>query len=720
MSKFSSFSWPRLFLAMLFLIGLWSGIPLIAQQPPMAPTVPPKGAVDVTPQVKALVHNNTLSVVAETALAGVDPARKIVKKLVVIYTAGAQQKVIVVTEGETVRIAALPGDTLSIKKALYGDIAAPVVDVNALLMTNYPAAPGSAKEGTNIFLPRPQLQITPVQPVRVEKRGDIYFADFGAAAFGNLQITLPDNAPAATLSIRLGEKLNDDDSIDRKPPGSVNFIETSISTRPGQKVYQTQIPLKKGPQSGDSAVKTPSDIGNITPFRYVEIEGSPIPLTAASLRQLFVHTAFNDDASEFHSSDETLNAVWNLCKHTMKATTAFGVYIDGERERRPYEADAYINFLSHMATDFNPEVGRYSVEYLLAHPTWPTEWSFHMPMMVEAEYEATGDTALAARNYEALKKKLLMDKARADGLLQSTAIVDWPQGERDNYNEGKTEGQQVGPQINTVANAFYFHALQNMATLARALKKDDDAREFDAKAAQVLQVFNEKLFNPARGLYVDGEGSIHTSLHANMFPLTFGLVPQDRQAKVTDFVQSRGMACSVYGAQYLLEALYKAGRDDDGLKLMTARDERSWWNMIRLGSTMTMEAWDPKFKGNLTWSHPWGAAPANIIARFLVGVRPLRPGYEQILIAPRPGTLQSFQAKVPTPHGPVTVNFDRQNGFQVTIEVPPGTSARVSLPVKVGTTAQVQVDKKQIATTTEQNALVVENVGPGRHIFEMR
>ena len=401
----------------------------------------------------------------------------------------------------------------------------------------------------------------------------------------------------------------------------------------------------------------PSAIGNITPFRYAEIEGAPADLGAANLRQLAVHTAFDDDASSFVSSDETLNAVWDLCKHTMKATTAFGVYVDGERERLPYEADAYINMLSHFAVDLNPEIARYTLEYLLAHPTWPTEWSLHLPMIAAQEYRATGDKALAARNYDALVAKLMMDKARAsDGLLRASAIVDWPAPERDGYNNGVADPnkpQQVGPMINTVANAFYYHSLREMAMLARALDKTNDADNFDTRAAQVYKAFNATFFDKTRGIYIDGEGSNHASLHANMFALAFDLVPDERQKKVADWMESRGMAASVYGAQYLLEALYKSGRDDYALSLMNSREQRSWWNMIRGGSTMTWEAWDPKFKPNLTWNHAWGAAPANIIARYLVGVAPIGAGYEKISIAPQPGTLASFDAKIPTARGPV-------------------------------------------------------------------
>ena len=173
-----------------------------------------------------------------------------------------------------------------------------------------------------------------------------------------------------------------------------------------------------------------------------------------------------------------------------------------------------------------------------------------------------------------------------------------------------------------------------MTLLARALEKTEDAREFEAKARQVYESFNAKFFDAAQGLYLDGEGSDHASLHANLFALDFGLVPADRQAKVADFVQSRGMACSVYGAQYLLEAMFKSGKDDYALRLMTAKGERSWPHMIELGSTMTLEAWDAKYKPNLTWNHAWGAAPANILSRFVLGVRPLSPGCRKTSSAP--------------------------------------------------------------------------------------
>jgi len=519
------------------------------------------------------------------------------------------------------------------------------------------------------------------KPLLSRFQDGVLLADFGQAVFGNVRIQSHGACLPPSLTIRLGEKLDAAGRIDRTPPGSVNFRELLVAVFPGQQTIVPVIPPKDFHLQPEP-VKMPRNLGEVTPFRYVEVEG--LEPESIALTRLFVHAPFDDSAADFTCSDDGLNAVWNLCKHTMKATTAFGVYIDGERERIPYEADAYINMLSHFACDVDPRVARATVDHLLAHPTWPTEWSHHMPMMAAMDYLYTGETDVAARHYESLKAKLLMEKCRPDGLLVASAIVDWPAVERDNYNHGVTDphnSKQVGPMVNTVANAFYFHALGRMALLAEALGKTDDAVFFRHEAEKVHAAFQSVFFDSAQGLYTDGEGSDHTSQHANFFPLAFGLVPETHIENVADFILSKAMACSVYGAQYLLEALFAAGRSDEAIALMAARGPRSWLRMLEDGSTMTWEAWGPEFKPNLTWNHAWGAAPANILSRFVLGVRPIDPGFSKFLVSPRLGLLRWIKGIVPTPHGPVGIEADCEG--KISLTVPFQTTAIFELPATV-------------------------------------
>jgi alpha-L-rhamnosidase len=141
------------------------------------------------------------------------------------------------------------------------------------------------------------------------------------------------------------------------------------------------------------------------------------------------------------------------------------------------------------------------------------------------------------------------------------------------------------------------------------------------------------------------------------------------------------MACSVYGAQYLLEALYAAGEPEYALSLMTSDSKRSWLNMLRVGATMTTEAWDEFYKPNLTWNHAWGSAPANIVARKIAGIEPATPGFSRIAIQPQLNGLERGDLTMPTPRGAVRVAWksgDEGPSFQVT--VPANTRAEIVLP----------------------------------------
>ena len=175
---------------------------------------------------------------------------------------------------------------------------------------------------------------------------------------------------------------------------------------------------------------------------------------------------------------------------------------------------------------------------------------------------------------------------------------------------------------------------------------------------RATKAFHALFYNAERGCYVDGEGAAHASLHANMLPLAFGLVPETERARVAAFVTSRGMACSVYGAQFLLEVCFEHGLAEHAVALMTSDSPRSWVNMMRRGATITMEAWDDGFKPNQDWNHAWGAAPANIVARGLLGIRPTVPGFAAYEVKPRLGGVARATYRYPTPRGAIVVEAD--------------------------------------------------------------
>jgi hypothetical protein len=548
--------------------------------------------------------------------------------------------------------------------------------------------------------------IEPAKPV--SKGSGSYFLDFGKDAFGTLVLNYkpPKND---TLIILLGEKLISPATIDPNPGGSIRYQEVKLPVTPEKHEYTVQLkPYLRN--TIPPAVVLPDTFGVIMPFRYCEIHNLNTPVEKVKIRQKVFNYYFNDKASSFSSSDTLLNRIWDLCKYSIKATSFCGIYIDGERERIPYEADALINQLGHYCVDNEYSLARRTNEYFMTNPTWPTEWLLTTVLLFYNDYLYTGDTRSLEKYYDALKYKTLTDLAREDGLISSASekltpeligklgfknssqkirdIVDWPPSQSETSwklvrPEGERDGHDMRP-VNTVVNAFHYMNMELMSVIAGQLGKTQDSLFYRNRANLVKEAINSILLDRNRGIYIDGEGSDHSSLHANMFPLAFGIVPEEYADRVIAFIKTRGMACSVYGSHFLLEALYKYREADYALDLMTATHDRSWFNMIRSGSTITMEAWDMKYKPNSDWNHAWGAAPANIIPRFLWGITPVEPGFAKVRISPQFSRLTSAEIRMPTIKGPVTGEYSTGKKMEkrFNISIPREMKAEFIFPVK--------------------------------------
>jgi alpha-L-rhamnosidase len=568
--------------------------------------------------------------------------------------------------------------------------------------------------------------------------------DFGKDAFGQVFMTVTSATESDTLMVHLGEAVTAAGHVNDKPTGTLRYRQIPVLLQKGTHRYAIQVKPDKR-NTGPKAILMPEYIGEVLPFRYVELATTPATRLEQVVRQVVTYP-FDETATTFTSSDSTLNQIWDLCKHTIRATTFTGYYVDGDRERIPYEADALLNQLSHYATDAEYNMAKRSLNYLVFHATWPTEWSLQNVLIAWYDYLYSGDSRTVKALYPELKAKLLLPLARPDGLISTRTglqspefkksihydtfdgrptiqdIVDWPQqgvlglGKKE---AGETDGF-VFTDYNAVVNAFHYQGLAFMAQLAGSLGKTDEAAQYAKRASLVKKAFQATFIDPKTGLVRDGEGTDHASLHANMMALAFGLVPEKEQATVLAHMRSRGMACSVYGSQFLLDALYNANEGAYALALITSKDERSWYNMLRTGSTMTTEAWDTRYKPNQDWNHAWGSAPANIIVRKLMGVEALTPAYETIQIKPQPDTVRHASLQLATLRGPVLAAFDNTpDHFVLRATLPANTSGVVYLPRKKAK-SQVLENGKLIKATADGNFWKITSVGAGSHEWEVR
>lgn len=579
-----------------------------------------------------------------------------------------------------------------------------------------------------------------------EKEDDVLVLDFGKAAFGALLLRVEPSTEPYDILVSLGEKLSPDGRVWFPTPGVDRFpsqiahYTTRVHVDAGMSEVLVEGPERFRPEPKD----LPGGLKAVFPFRFAEVRGAENRLIPTKSAQLMIRYPADFGVSSFTSSNSTINDVWEFSKHTIEATTFAGIFVDGNRERKPYEADAYINQLGYYSVTNDFVLPRRTIQYLIQNPTWPTEWLMHVVAMAYEDYMRTGDSTFLSEIYESIRSRVLDQLARNDGLIQTNNaevslingdvklnwkikdIVDWPPAERDNFQKVKIDGihfflrsisyylrlvrayfvrfvgfyaasdiyfndaKLVGesrfelPEINSVVNMLHFDILRKMSEIATVLGRNDDASYFLVRSEKVNTSIRNIFFSQKKGLFVDGEGGDHASLHSNMYALAFGVAPVESKAKIFELIENKGLACSVFGAQFLLEGLFKARNPYIALDLLASKDERSWWAMKSVsGSTMTMESWSNQVNPDSDWNHAWGTAPLNIITRWLVGVRTKLAGNSIITIDPQPGDLKFFKARVPIGKAEVSVEYihsDEKN-VQLSFELPPGLAAEVHFPL---------------------------------------
>lgn len=250
-------------------------------------------------------------------------------------------------------------------------------------------------------------------------------------------------------------------------------------------------------------------------------------------------------------------------------------------------------------------------------------------------------------------------------------------------------------------------------TLAASLQQQADGIE-----AYFVKTFFTTQCSPAAhgGCFRDADSGSYfnsTKLPSTVLALAAGVtLPTNTPLLgVMDFVSQRmllhGAAHGLMGSPWLMgmlcQGLYTAAKiepnvtlvrqaADLALRVLTADGNNSWVGMMcDYNATMTMEAWTIA-AGAGTLSHPWNAAPAELVPRYLAGVQPLALGFESFIVAPLPATsLGWFNVSITIPQGQVAVSY-AGDGDGVTVAVTvPGNTRDVQLCAPVyGLTASVK------------------------------
>ncbi len=574
-----------------------------------------------------------------------------------------------------------------------------------------------------------RIEETVVAPASIKALGEgRYLVDLGKTYAGMPRIRFSGGAPGAEVSMRGADTLGSSGEIAKDAKSQSTLMEYRATLDGGSFVFE---PVEY--------------LG----MRYFQIDNAPMPVTAENFSFIVRHSRLVDAASDFASSDATLNAVWALMKHSLLtcAQEEFvdtptrekgGFLLDGAAQsgvampvlnERPLTRRALSEFLRSMEQHWSKPADRGRINAVYPNRDGARDipdFTQAFLVWVWAYYTETGDRAFLRENYSKLKDVAdyvarhidpatgLVTRLTGGSGAYQFGIVDWPASMRFGYD--------MNTVARTVINGWAYADFDVIAKIAAELGEPSDRDAYRARAEALKIAINARLLGPdgvyIDGLLADGVPSSHASQHANMFPLALGIVPEGTRAAVVEHVKEKGMSVGMVTVGWLIRALGEAEQGPALLDLYTNASRPGWAKCLASGATATWEAWDADRTGD-SLSHAWGAAGLEGHVRHVLGIRPLAPQYERVLIKPLDfgEKLEWALGRIATDRGAIAVAWKRlPNGYELEVRLPANVTATVELPAGEGTTpSELTLDGVPARRVLRGGRLLLEGLGSGGH-----
>jgi len=546
------------------------------------------------------------------------------------------------------------------------------------------------EKGTLIAQQGPLLRITKeIKPIKISSPAEgVYVVDMGQNFAGWAKLKVKGEA-GIRVQMRFAETLKADGNV---------YVENL------RKAEATDVYILKG-----EGVEEWQPYFTYHGYRYIEVTGFPGKPTLDALTGIVA----NSDApniGNFSSSNELLNKI----QHNIlwgQASNMYSVPTDCPQrdERLGWMGDAqafaptssynmemigFYNKWMRDITDSQDEDGAvHDVNPVIvvkgpAAPGWG-DAVFVVPWVM---YKFYGDKRILEENYDAIVAWVDYMTSKSKGnLYEKSGYGDW-------VAPVKSPSEPIG-------SAYYFYGAKMISTMAAILGKTDDVKKYKKLSEKIATAFNKKHFDSANNTYT---GNTQT---ANLIPLSFGIVTEDRQkavaANIAEDVKAKDnhLSTGFLGVSLLLPTLSDYGYNDLAYKVASQKTYPSWGHMVEKGATTIWELWngDTEGPGMNSRNHFALGACGEWYYGYLAGIKPMPeyPGFKKIILSPMPvKDLDWAKADIKTTYGVVASNWKRVgNKIEYNFKIPANTSALFHLPF-LG---------KNIKSVTESNSIIYQN-----------
>ncbi len=346
-------------------------------------------------------------------------------------------------------------------------------------------------------------------------------------------------------------------------------------------------------------------------------------------------------------------------------------------------------------------------------------------------YFRTGDEKILKDSYQTMLGWINYYRSVSENhIVDMFTYGDWLQP----YSEHPTDERKGETDEKLLNTAYYARSVDLSLQTAQVLGLTDDVAMLQSWLSEIKTAFQNQFFN-TNGSVSKGKSTQTAYLMAIGFNL---LTPEMEEKAVPHLLAEIAKAdnhlrTGFLGTPLLAPVLEKIGRPDIMFEMLFKETYPSWFYSINQGATTMWERWnsysheDGFNKGGMnSFNHYAYGAIGQWMYERIAGIKPIKPGYKEIQIAPlQGGPLTSAEASYNTPYGVVSSAWKIENGvFKLKVTVPPNTTAKVVIPANTAESLMLDgidfIENAQVKLIRKTTTGFELQVQPGNYNFKSK
>lgn len=516
---------------------------------------------------------------------------------------------------------------------------------------------------------------------------DYTIIDFGQNFAGIISINSNLLEKGQKITIRHGEILNKDGSL----------YTANLRRAKATLVY------KKGNEKGWYSPRF-----TYMGFRYIELKG--IQYKENLLKAHTIYTNM-ERLGEFHCENELVNKLYSNLNWSQKSNYVEVPTDCPQRdERMGYTGDGHVfaltgtynydtlDFWKNFFKDLRLQQidnGDGNVSAYLPHPNPKPVgfiamqgWGNAVSIIPEILYKQYGDLNFFKDQYQAMKDYIDLEirKAGKKYLWKAVSLGDWLSLRKGIAWQSMNN--------HPVSNSFFVNDLRIFLDLLKLMNKEDEYKYYEDIYNKVKKAYIKAFINTKTG-------KVKKDYQGNYVLILKHVLNQDSDVELRKLVQKRfvenvkkyGLDTGFYATEHLLPMLVEAGETKLAFDILLNEKCPGWMYQINKGATSIWERWDSlkedgfvnESKNNgdnmVSFNHYSFGAIGEFYYQYILGIKPLEPGYTKIKIEPyidkRVGNVSgSYKSRA----GLIKVSYEYQKDNKIKFEIETPSNTLIRLP----------------------------------------